>query len=198
MDCDTAGDPMSGHRWTHETARSISECLYQRLALKVSASVVRRIMNALGYTLKSNQKCLSSSTTPERNEQFEIIKFLRDEFITAGEPSVSVDTKKKELIGLFINSGRTWCHEAKKVKDHDFRSEARGLASPYGIYDLQRNFGMLVVGQSADTPEFAVSSIATWWQIHGRKHYPEAKRLLILADSTTGRTGHVSGDSAGQ
>jgi hypothetical protein len=87
------------------------------------------------------------------------------------------------MIGLFKNSGRTWRQTYKKVKDHDFRSEAKGLASPYGIYDIQRNFGMLVVGESADTPEFAVNCILMWWEKHGRFDYPDARRLLILADS---------------
>jgi len=112
-----------------------------------------------------------------------VIKSLREDFVAGGEPVISADTKKKELIGQFKNAGRTWHREAKKVKDHDFRSEAEGIAAPYGIYDIQRNFGALVVGRSADTPEFAGNSILTWWQLHGRNDYPGAKRLLILADS---------------
>lgn len=183
MDSDTAGDPMSDRRWTHETAQKVSECLHERLAISVSASVVRRLLKGLKYSLKSNRKCLSSGSSPDRDSQFGIIKFLRNEFALLGEPIVSVDTKKKELIGAFKNSGRTWCGDAKEVNDHDFPSQALGKAAPYGIYDTQRNFGMLVVGQSADTPEFAVNSIVTWWITHGRYHYPAAKRLLILADS---------------
>lgn len=183
LDSATAGDPMSDRRWTHETAQKVSKCLYERLAISVSASVVRRLLKSLKYSLKSNRKCLSSGSSPDRDLQFGIIKFLRDEFTLLGEPSVSIDTKKKELIGLFKNSGRTLCRDAKKVNDHDFPSKALGKAAPYGIYDTQRNFGMLVVGQSADTPEFAVNSIVTWWNTHGRHHYPTAKRLLILADS---------------
>lgn len=103
--------------------------------------------------------------------------------MAAGDPIISVDTKKKELIGLFKNPGRTWCREAKEVKDHDFRSEAEAIASPYGIYDVVRNCGTLIVGRSADTPEFAVNCIATWWIRHGKCQYPSSSRLLILADS---------------
>ena len=183
MDSNTAGDPMSDRRWTHETAQKISECLYKRLTISVSASVVRRLLKELKYSLKSNRKCLSSGYSPDRDLQFRIIKFLRDEFTVLGEPIVSVDAKKKELIGSFKNSGRIWCQEAQKVNDHDFPSQALGKATPYGIYEIQRNFGMLVVGQSADTPEFAVNSIVTWWTTYGRFHYPAAKRLLLLADS---------------
>ena len=174
---------MSERKWTHQTAEKISLCLEKGLEIKVSATVVRRLLRKLGYSLKSNKKCLSSGSSPDRDTQFGIIKRHRDEFSRLGEPIISVDTKKKEMIGLFKNSGRTWGKTYKKVKDHDFRSEAKGLASPYGIYDIQRNFGMLVIGESADTPEFAVNCILMWWEKHGRFDYPEAKRLLILADS---------------
>jgi len=182
IEAETAGDPMSERRWTHQTAARVAECLVQELEIKVSATVVRRLLGELDYSLKSNKKCLSAGNSPDRDTQFGIIKRLREEFLETGDPIISVDTKKKELIGLFKNSGRTWRREARKVKDHDFRSEAEGMASPYGIYDIQRNFGVLVVGESADTPEFAVNSILTWWHKHGQEHYPKAKRLLILAD----------------
>ena len=126
---------------------------------------------------------MSSGSSSDRDKQFGIIKNLRKQFSDAGDPIISVDTKKKELIGLFKNPGRVWCYKAKKVKDHDFRSEALGIASSYGIYNVGLNTGVVVVGKSADTPEFAVNSIATWWQRHGRYQYPDSKRLLILADS---------------
>lgn len=182
-DSATAGDPMSQRRWTHQTAEKVAQCLSDGFGIKVSATVVRRLLGDLEYSLKSNKKCLSSGNSPDRDTQFGIIKRLREEYMKTGDPIVSVDTKKKELIGLFKNPGRTWRRSHKKVKDHDFRSEAEGLASPYGIYDIQRNFGALVVGESADTPEFAVNSILTWWKKHGQYDYPRAKRLLILADS---------------
>lgn len=174
---------MSSRRWTHETAAKVARCLAERLHLTVSATVVRRLLGELNYSLKSNRKCLSSGNSPDRDAQFKAIKRLRDDFTRTGEPIISVDTKKKELIGRFKNPGQTWCRQAKQVKDHDFRSEALGIAAPYGIYDLQKNFGVLVVGQSADTPEFAVNSIATWWLKYGQSEYPASQRLLILADS---------------
>ena len=95
----------------------------------------------------------------------------------------SLAREKKELIGLYKNPGKTWCKTATPVNDHDFRSQAVGLAAPYGIYDPRRNCGLLVVGRSADTPEFAANSILTWWRTHGREHYPNATCLLILADA---------------
>lgn len=141
------------------------------------------MLKALGYSLKSNKKCLSSGNSPDRDAQFQIINNLRKDFIDRGDPIIGVDTKKKELIGVFKNPGRIWSRTATQVKDHDFRSEAIGIANPYGIYDVGLNTGLLVVGRSADTPEFAVNSIVTWWKRHGQQQYPHAKRLLILADS---------------
>lgn len=174
---------MTGRKWTRLTPGKVADCLQNRMGIFVSATTVRRLLSSLEYSLKSNDKSLSSRTHPDKNKQFEIIKELREQFSLAGDPIISVDTKKKELIGLFKNSGRVWCKNAQKVKDHDFRSEALGLASPYGIYDVGLNSGMVVVGKSADTPEFAVNSIATWWKCNGKNQYPNTKRLLILADS---------------
>jgi hypothetical protein len=165
------------------TAEKIARCLAGRLRINISATTVRRLMIDLDYSLKGNRKTLSAGSHPDRDLQFGIIKRLREEFRAARDPIISVDAKKKELIGLFKNPGRVWCRKAKKVKDHDFRSEAEGIASPYGIYDVSLNCGMVVVGKSADTPEFAVNSIATWWQSHGRCQYPASKRMLVLADS---------------
>jgi len=179
----TAGSPMGEGKWTHQTAAKISAILGRRFGLKVSATVVRRLLGDLHYSLKSNRKCLSSGNAPGRDEQFGRIAELRREFADAGRPVISVDTKKKELIGLFKNPGRTWRDEALKVKDHDFRSEALGLAVPYGIYDVIHNSGLLVVGQSADTPEFAVNCIVKWWNHCGRNRYPDATKLLVFADS---------------
>ena len=165
------------------TPEKIAHCLKERLGIIVSATTIRRLLAELEYSLKGNRKTLSAGTHPDRDKQFGIIEHFRQQFSATGDPIISVDTKKKELIGLFKNRGRVWCHEAKKVKDHDFRSEALGIAAPYGIYDVGLNSGMVVVGKSADTPEFAVNSIATWWLHHGSYQYPNSKRLLILADS---------------
>ncbi len=166
-----------------DTQKKISNCLQYRLDINVSPPTVHRLLSQLDYTLKGNKKILSAGAHPDRDKQFGIIEHLRQQFTATGDPIISIDTKKKELIGLFKNQGRVWCKKAKKVKDHDFRSEAKGIASPYGIYDVGQNYGVVVVGQSADTPEFAVNSIATWWLHHGSHQYLKAKRLLILADS---------------
>ncbi|MCK4858580.1 MAG: ISAzo13 family transposase, partial [candidate division Zixibacteria bacterium] len=134
LEIDAAGDPMSKRRWTHQTAQKVADVLAER-NIKVSATVVRRLLLQMNYSLKSNKKRLSSGNSPDRDPQFRMIMQLREEFSQTGDPIVSVDTKKKELIGLFKNSGKIWCQQAKKVKDHDFRSEADGTAVPYGIYD---------------------------------------------------------------
>ena len=173
---------MTGKRWTRLTPKKIANCLQERLNINVSAATVRRLLAELDYSLKGNCKTLTAGSHPDRNKQFGIIEHFRQQFNATGDPIISVDTKKKELIGLFKNQGRVWCHKAKKVKDHDFRSEAKGIAAPYGIYDVGLNSGVVVVGQSADTPEFAVNSIATWWLHHGSHQYQNSKRLLILAD----------------
>jgi hypothetical protein len=113
---------------------------------------------------------------------FSYIAKRRATFVAAGEPVISVDTKKKDLIGNFENAGQAWGAQAEQVNVHDFPSEAEGRAVPYGIYDVAKNRGWVMVGQSADTPEFAVEAIALWWKEEGRESYPSAKRLLILAD----------------
>ncbi len=174
---------MSDKKWTRKTAATIAECITHRTGIEVSSTLVRRLLDSMNYSLKSNKKCLSSGSSPHRDTQFGIINGLREDFMKSGDPIISVDSKKKELIGLYKNPGKVWCQEPTEVNDHDFRSQAEGLAAPYGIYDLQMNTGMFIVGQSADTPEFAVTSICTWWEKYGSIHYPESKRLLILADS---------------
>lgn len=183
MEFDTAGDPMTGKKWTRTTPEKIAHCLQEGLGIVVSATTVRRLLKHLKYSLKGNRKTISTGSNPDRDKQFGIIKVFREQFNKTCDPVISVDTKKKELIGLFKNPGRTWCLEAQKVKDHDFRSEAVGIASPYGIYDINQNTGVVVVGKSADTPEFAVNAIDIWWQNQGKSQYPKSKRLLILADS---------------
>jgi hypothetical protein len=118
----------------------------------------------------------------ERDKQFRYIAEKRAEFRSSSDPRVSVDTKKKELIGQFKNAGKTWCREAEKVNDHDFRSDADAIAVPYGIYDPQRNTGRVCVGTSKDVPDFAADALDDWW-LHNRQHYPHATRLMIEADS---------------
>lgn len=183
LEFNTAGDPMSGKKWSRQTPGKIASCLQERLHLHVSAATVYRLLSQLDYSLKVNCKTLAAGTHPDRNDQFSRLESFRRQFKAAGDPVISVDTKKKELIGLFKNPGQVWCREAQKVNDHDFRSQALGIAAPYGIYDVGFNAGVVVVGQSADTPEFAVNAIASWWLHQGSRQYPHSKRLLILADS---------------
>lgn len=180
---DTAGDPM-GRRglWTGKRLRQISAEL-GRLGLQVCPNTVRRLLDEVHYALHANRKSLSAPTSPHRDEQFGWLNHHRDEFTRVGYPIISVDTKKKELVGQFKNHGRVWSRSPILVQDHDFRSQARGMAIPYGIYDLQANRGMVVVGTTHDTPAFAVEAICQWWRRDGRHRYPKAPELLILADS---------------
>jgi len=136
-----------------------------------------------GYSLKGNRKRFTGPPHPDRDTQFEYLGKQKQAFLDAGEPVVSVDTKKKELIGNFKNAGRTWCTVPEDVNTHDFPSDAKCRAVPYGVYDLAKNRGFVTIGTSADTPEFAVDSLARWWREDGTKRYPDATRLLILADT---------------
>jgi hypothetical protein len=142
----------------------------------------------MGYSLKVNCKKIESGNKnpPEpqkRDKQFGHIAALREKFAKHKKPIISVDTKKKELVGNFKNNGHCWQQMPVDVKDHDFPSDAVGKAIPYGIYDTQQNTGTLFVGTTRDTPSFAVDAIEKWWQIEGQSRYPNAKELLVLADS---------------
>jgi hypothetical protein len=166
--------------WTDKRLAQIALEL-QRWGIHVSASTVRRLLLQLGYRLHANLKSLSKSH-PHRDLQFQCIERQRRRFTRHALPIISVDTKKKELVGNFKNAGRVWGLEPTPVLDHDFRSDASHIAVPYGIYDVNRNQGSVFVGISHDTPAFAAHNVATWWRDYGRKHYPEAGELLILAD----------------
>jgi len=184
MKHETAGDPMTGLKWTHKTTAKIAVELQQG-GIDVGPRTVARLLNSMGYSLRVNHKklCRVSKTTPEsRNAQFEHIAKLREDFARRGLPVISVDTKKKELIGRFKNAGVAWNQEPVSVKDHDFPSEADGKAIPYGIYDLKANLGTIIVGTTRETAQFAADSIEMWWLDEGRHRYPNAGELLILAD----------------
>ena len=179
----TAGDPMSEQKWVRVSLRQLSRELGEA-GHPASPPTVRRLLDAQGYRLHANTKQLESSAAhPDRNQQFGYITQQRQTFSAAGLPQISVDTKKKELIGQFKNAGRVWSQAAEAVNVHDFRPDALGRAVPYGIYDLTRNRGTVYVGQAADTPRFAVDLLARWWTEEGQAAYPEASELLILADS---------------
>jgi hypothetical protein len=180
---DTAGDPTGrSGLWTGKRLRDISAQLAQ-LGLRVCPSTVRRLLNEIGYALRANRKSLCAEISPWREQQFDWLNHQRRAFARSGYPVISVDTKKKELVGQFKNPGRVWSRDPILVQDHDFRSQAIGMAIPYGIYDLQANCGMVVVGTSHDTPAFAVEAICQWWRRDGRHRYPNTPELLILADS---------------
>jgi hypothetical protein len=179
----TAGDPM-GRRglWTGQHLQQISDQL-GLLGLAVSPNTVRRLLKRVGYALRANRKSLSGPQSPHRDRQFRYLQRQRQQFTRNALPIISVDTKKKELVGCFKNAGRVWSQEAIGVNDHDFRSQAKGIAIPRGLYDPQANRGSVVVGTSHDTPEFAVEAIVSWWRGEGRQRYAQAPHLLILADS---------------
>ena len=167
--------------WTGKRLRQIAADL-RKLKIHVSPNTVRRLLHEIDYTLHANAKSLSVSSK-ERDAQFNCIAQQRRRFCRCGLPIISVDTKKKELVGNFKNPGRVWSQQALPVNDHDFRSQALGVASPYGIFELRSNRGSVFVGTSHDTPRFAAENIARWWRYSGRKDYPDASKLLILADS---------------
>lgn len=182
MQYDTAGDPMTGLKWTRRTTAKIAREL-QALGIVVSDRTVAKLLKQMDYSLRVNHKKLAESSSEQRDAQFARIALLREQCAAEGLPLISVDTKKKELVGQFKNPGVAWCDKPVLVKDHDFRSQAQGLAVPYGIYDIPANRGTVFVGMSHDTPEFAVDAIATWWRYEGQRRYQRAQNLTILADS---------------
>ncbi len=180
----TRGDPESPLRWTSKSVRKLAKEL-QRLGHQVSHELVSELLHGLGYSLQANRKTQEGGTHPDRDEQFEHLNAQAAAFLAAGEPAVSVDAKKKELVGDFKNPGREWHPqgEAEQVRVYDFPIKGLGRATPYGVYDLGRNSGWVNVGIDHDTAAFAVESLRRWWNEMGQQRYPQAKRLLISADS---------------
>jgi Rhodopirellula transposase DDE domain len=173
---------MNERRWVRVSLRQLSRQL-GAAGHPASPPTVRRLLDSQGYRLHANTKQLEAGAAyPDRDQQFQYIAQQRQAFSAAGLPQLSVDTKKKELIGRFKNAGRVWSQAAEAVNVHDFRQDALGRAVPYGIYDLTHNRGTVYVGQSADTPRFAVDLLARWWLDEGQAAFPEASELLILAD----------------
>lgn len=177
----TAGDPITGLKWTRKTVRALTRQLRRR-GFRVGRESVRRLLHRLRYALRVNRKRKSRRQAPERDRQMRYLVRQRRAGLKAKMPVISVDTKKKELVGNFRNPGRTWRQRPLEVLATDFASDASGKAIPYGIYDLQHNTGFLIVGTSHETAQFAVASIRTWWQVLGRRQYPGAERLFIEAD----------------
>jgi len=179
----TRGDPESPLRWTCKSVRSL-EVELKRQGHQVSYQLVSELLHELGYSLQANRKTREGGEHLERNAQFEHINAQTTLFLAQGEPVISVDAKKKELVGDFKNAGREWHPEGKaeNVRVYDFPIPGLGRATPYGIYDLEHNSGWVNVGIDHDTAAFAVESIRRWWNEAGKPRYPEAKHLLISAD----------------
>ncbi len=177
----TAGDPMGEAKWLNCRLRDIQAQLVN-LGHAVSGPVISRLLKAAGYRLRLNVKAHEGPPNAERDQQFVHIREQREAHREAGQPTISVDTKKKELVGNFKNAGRIWGREAEVVNVHDFPSEAIGRAVPYGIYDLQHNRGPVYVGQSADRPTFAVDNLLSWCQTELPQRFPGATHLFIEAD----------------
>ena len=183
LDPVTRGDPMGPLRWTCSSAARLAQEL-EAEGHAVSERTVNRLLHALGYSLQANRKTQEGRQHPERDAQFEHINRRAREFQSRGEPVVSVDTKKKELVGRYRNGGREWRPQGQpeEVQVHDFPDAELGKAIPYGIYDVAANAGWVSVGADHDTAEFAVETLRRWWREMGQPSYPGAKRLLVTCD----------------
>ena len=182
MDENTAGDPMSLLKWTGKSTRKIADEMVN-LGHSMSAMSICRILKEMGYSLQANVKTKEGKEHPDRDSQFRHINNQVKDFIKDKAPVISVDTKKKENVGEFKNQGQTWRKKKREVLAHDFPHLGIGKAIPYGTYDMQKNMGMVNVGITHDTAEFAVESIRRWWKMMGREQYPGADKILICADS---------------
>src|SRR6059036_1179763 len=180
----TRGDPESPLRWTCKSVRRLATELI-RQGHRTSHRMVAVLLQQLGYSLQANRKTIEGTRHPDRNAQFEHIAARVRAYLRQGQPAISVDTKKKELVGNFKNAGREWRArgQPQSVQVHDFVQPELGRAIPYGVYDLGANTGWVSVGIDHDTAAFAVASIRHWWQAMGRRAYPRARRLLITADA---------------
>lgn len=178
------GDPECALRWTTKSTRNLASELTER-GFTVTHSVVAKLLASMGYSLQAARKSAEGSDHPDRDAQFRYLTDLVEQFRAAGEPVISVDAKKKELLGNFATAGRQWRPTGQPVETntHDFPDPELGKAVPYGVYDVTGDTGWVSVGGSADTAEFAVSTIRRWWNEVGSAAYPEASRLLITADS---------------
>lgn len=191
----TRGDPESPLRWTCKSTHVLSAELFERHGIRVSDKTVAKMLKEHGYSLQAPNKSLEGKQHPDRNAQFEHINAMAESCIARGIPVISVDTKKKELVGNFKNGGREWQPEGEPelVDVHDFPNDAVGKAIPYGVYDVGTNDGFVSVGIDHDTPVFAVTTIEAWWKKVGSKRYPDARELFITADAggSNGYRAHV-------
>ena len=183
IECSTKGDPESPLLWTNKSTTKLSEEL-TAIGYPVSSTTVGDLLNEMGFSLQSNKKSIAGGNHPDRNEQFEYINARVKIFQESALPVISVDTKKKELVGNYKNNGSEYAPKGKpvEVNDHDFVDKKVGKAVPYGVYDMTNNTGFVNVGTNYDTAEFAVSSIRAWWNNLGKALYPQVRQLLINAD----------------
>ncbi len=188
MKYETAGDPITGLKWTRRTTEKLAIEL-KKLGIQICPNTVGRLLKTIGFSLRVNHKkiaCggkkLTKKDRKERDRQFKYIASLRKTKTQKGIPIISVDSKKKEWIGSFKNQGATWRRESTPVNDHDFPSYAKGKGIPYGVYDTVANLGTVYLGTTHDTPSFAVDSIVKWWENEGSKRYTNEKERYILAD----------------
>ncbi len=183
VDASTRGDPMSPLRWSAKSLRNLAAEL-GALGHEVSHHLVGSLLRQMGYSLQANRKTLEGSKHPDRDAQFNYINYQVKAALAETQPAISVDTKKKELVGDFKNNGREYRPKGdpEQVRVHDFLIPELGRAAPYGVYDIADNAGWVSVGIDHDTASFAVNSIRRWWQTMGRERYPNAGRLVITAD----------------
>jgi len=189
---DCRGDPMQVLLWTSKSVRNLAGELRER-GFEVHFTTVAHVLRSLGYSLQSNRKSLEGVQHPDRDRQFRLINERVAAAIAAGEPAISIDTKKKELVGEFANTGREWRAKGDPltVSTHDFPSQAVGKAIPYGVYDICANEGFVNVGITAETAQLAVASIRAWWQDLGQERYPAARALQITADCGGGNGNRI-------
>jgi Rhodopirellula transposase DDE domain len=176
-----AGDPMNLQRWVRSSTRNLSRRLTEH-GHQVGYRTVARLLRKMGYSLQAAKRRKAGAEHPDRDKQFQHISALKAQFLGQGLPVISIDTKKKELIGNYRPEGKTWRKEPIEVEDSFFASYAKCIAVPFGIYDVAKNVGYVTVGISGNTAELSVNCLVTWWKQHGRPAYKSADRLLILAD----------------
>jgi hypothetical protein len=181
----TRGDPESPLRWTCKSTRRLSDELYEQYGIYASEKTVAKLLHEHDYSLQAPRKSVEGAQHPDRNAQFEHINAKAQEFVERGDPVISVDTKKKELVGNFKNAGQEWQPQGvpELVDVHDFPDDAVGKAIPYGVYDLAANDGFVSVGVDHDTPIFAATTVEAWWKAVGSRRYAEARDLFITADA---------------
>ncbi len=181
----TRGDPESPLRWTCKSTHVLSSEMFAEYGIRISDKTVAKLLRAHEYSLQAPSKSVEGAQHPDRNAQFEHINNTATDCVVRGVPTISVDTKKKELVGNFKNGGREWQPKGQpeKVDVHDFPSDALGKAIPYGVYDIAADDGFVSVGVDHDTPVFAVASIEAWWREVGAARYPETREVFITADA---------------